>query len=55
MPDPETLEQFVERVKQELGDFEKNWRDNHSVAPKSWPMTMSSGDWDDQFSSHLSI
>lgn len=50
----ETLDEFVVRLKQEIADFEKTYRDGASVVPDQWPLEMSPEDWDEQFLEHTS-
>lgn len=45
----ETLEQFVERVRIGLIEFEKMWRDGNASDAENWPMEQGPGEWDEQF------
>lgn len=51
MPDPAdlTLDQYMDKLRQEIEIFAAKWRAQHALDPEHWPATMALADWDDQF------
>lgn len=44
-----TLEEFLAEMRGDIDKFETYWKKEAAAEPSGWPMTMSSGDWFEQF------
>lgn len=49
MGDQITIEQFIEREKDFLARFEKNWQNEQREEPENFPSAMQEGEWQEQF------
>lgn len=44
-----TLEQYAEKLREEVDAFVEKWRTNSALDPEHWPIKMTLADWDEQF------
>ena len=47
-----TLDEYVERAKQELDEFKQEWIEHHKEDPENWPMHLGEVDWMEQELTH---
>lgn len=47
-----TLDEYVEKAKQELDKFKQEWIEQHKEDPRNWPMRLGEGEWIQQELSH---
>ena len=48
-----SLREFISETKDELERFERIWRTSSDNDPQNWPMSMTAGEWEEQFIAHL--
>ena len=44
-----TLDDYMDELRWNVARFEEHWRAKNKEVPAQYPMTMESGDWDEQF------
>lgn len=44
-----TFQDFIVRLRSEVGNFEDMWLTNNAENPQDWPMEMGLADWWEQF------
>jgi hypothetical protein len=47
-----TLNEYVEKAKQELDKFKQEWSEHHNEDPRNWPMCLGEVEWMEQELSH---